>query len=389
MTSARVTADNWGFPPFNRASFQQVQALFPTARIRRGNNPATGFGKAARELGDISYTGLDGNRRTVKEMLDDGYTDSFLVTREGAIVSEQHFNGMATDSHHLMNSMTKSFVGALTGIVVEDGSLDLDRPVAAYAPELEKTAFSATTTRHLLDMTAAVQYGEDYADPNADFWIEAAVVGWRPALVNSDSAKSLFDYVSSLQEKEQLDGEKFHYRTVLTNVLGMVLERATGRGLDELIQTEIWSKLGADEDASIVVDPTGFPYVGAGMSACPRDLARFGQMIAQRGHFNGQQIVPAAWIDDIRHADAHTRKVFEESGYGATMPGAHYRNQFWVTNPDRGVLLAIGIHGQTIHIDMSNGVVIVKLSSQPESLHLLMYLDTLAAMTAISEALSC
>ncbi|MBW2725145.1 MAG: serine hydrolase [Deltaproteobacteria bacterium] len=386
MTSDRATADNWGFPPFNRSSFQRVQSLFPTARIRRGSGSATAFSSAAQELGELSYTGLDGSSHTVAEMLDRSYTDSFLVTKDGAIVSEQHCNGMAADSHHLLNSMTKSFVGALVGIVAEDGRIDLDRPVSAYIPELEKTAFSATHTRHLLDMTAAVQYGEDYADPNADFWIEAAVVGWRPALVNSESARSLLDYVRSLQEKEQLDGEKFHYRTVLTNVLGMLLERATDRNLDELLQAEIWSKLGPDQDASIVVDQTGFPYVGAGMSACPRDLARFGQMIAQRGHYNGQQIVPAAWIDDTRAADAHTKKVFEESGYGGVMPGAHYRNQFWVTDADRGVLLAIGIHGQAIHINISTGVVIVKLSSQPESLDLAMYMDAGAAMEAISEA---
>ncbi|MCP5059718.1 MAG: serine hydrolase [bacterium] len=386
MTNANVTADNWGFPPFNRSSFQRIQSLFPTARIRRGSHPATSFGSAAGELGDISYTGLEGERRDVEEMLANTYTDSFLVAKDGAIVFEQYFNGMAADGHHLMNSMTKSFVGALAGIAVMDGSIDLDRPVSTYIPEFEKTAFSATATRHLLDMTAAVRYGEDYADSSADFWIETAVVGWRPALLDADSASCLLDYARSLRETEQLDGEKFHYRTVLTNVLGMVLERATGRRLDELLQTEIWSKLGPDQDASIVVDRTGFPYVGAGMSACPRDLARFGQMIAQRGHFNGQQIVPVAWIDDIRNADAHTRRVFKESEYGAVMPGAHYRNQFWVADPERGVILAIGIHGQTIYIDISTGVVIVKFSSQPEALDLLMYLDAWAGMDAISKS---
>jgi CubicO group peptidase (beta-lactamase class C family) len=188
-----------------------------------------------------------------------------------------------------------------------------------------------------------------------------------------------------LQGREQVDGEKFHYRTVLTNVLGMVLERAGGKALPVLLQTELWARLRPEQDASIVVDGTGFPYVGAGMSACARDLARFGQLIVQQGVIDGEQIVPSAWIDDTRYADAHAKENFAASEYGETLPGGHYRNKFWVMDSERGILLAIGIHGQTILMNMSTGVVIVKLSSQPESVAMEMFQDTFAAMGVISE----
>ncbi len=386
MTDKEITTDNWGVPPFNRWSFQNVQLLFPTTRIRRGAGPVTEFGSDAQDLDGISYVGLDGSNRSVRQMLEASYTDSFLVAKNGVILCDQYFNDMAVDSHHLLNSITKSYVGMLTGNLVEQGCLQVDDAVTQYLPELLETAFSGTTVRHVLDMSAAVEYGEDYADPDADFWIESAVVGWRPALVNDDSATSLLDYARSLQAKEQLDGEKYHYRSVLTNVLGMVLERASGRKLQDLLQTEIWSPLGPEQDAAIVVDRMGFPYVGAGMNACARDLARFGQMIVQRGFFNGRQIVPAAWIDDARYADAHAATIFAASEYGEFMPGGHYRNKLWVMDAEKGVMLAIGIHGQTIYMDMSTGVVIVKLSSQPESAAMEMFSDTFAAMGAISGA---
>ncbi len=381
-----ITTDNWGYPPHNRWGFQNVQALFPTVRIRRGDGPVTTFGKDINKIDGLDYAGPDGTTRTVRQMLDDSYTDSFLIVKNGEILYEEYLNNMAADSHHLMNSMTKSFIGLLVGIVADQGLLDVEQRVVEHIPEFADTAFGETTLRTALDMSAAVAFGEDYSDPNADFWMETSVVGWRPALVQSGDPRTLHDFAASLKATDQLEGEKHHYRTVLTNVLGMVLERATGTSVAQLLQTKIWSRIGPEQDACIVVDRAGFPYVGAGMNACTRDLARFGAMVVQQGNYNGQQIVPTTWISDTRNADAHTKKIFAEGEYGELFPGGHYRNQFWISDAERGVLLAIGIHGQTIHMNMSTGTVIVKFSSHPEPVDMPIFQDAFAAMDAISEA---
>jgi CubicO group peptidase (beta-lactamase class C family) len=387
MRNEPITTANWGIPPYNRQGFQMVQALFPTARIRRGAGEVTPFVCDIASLDGLSYAGLDGAPRTVRQMLDDSYTDSFLVAKQGVILVEEYSNNMEADSHHLMNSVSKSFIGMLIGIIADEGSLNVDQRVAEYVPELADTAFHDTTIRTALDMSAAVEFGEDYADPNADFWVETSVVGWRPALVKPDAPLTLFEFAQSLQATDQREGEAFHYRTVLTNVLGMVLERATQTSVPALLQHRLWSNLGPEQDACIVVDRDGFPYVGAGMNACTRDLARFGQMVLQQGYFNGQQIVPATWIDDTRFADDQTKSNFAASDYGDMFPGGHYRNQFWVSDAQRGVLVAIGIHGQTIHMNMSTETVIVKFSSHPESAAMEIFADTFAAMDAISETL--
>lgn len=386
MTRDPLTADNWGFPPYNRQSFQRVQSLFPTARIARGAGPVHEFGYDLRDLLDISYTGVEGESRSVQQMLDDTFTDSFLIAKNNVILTESYFNNMGADSHHLLNSVSKSFIGALVGIAADQGVIDVDAPVAQYVSQFADCALRDTTIRTALDMTAAVAFGEDYADPNADFWVETSVVGWRPALVKQGAPDTLLDYALSLQNTDQAEGEKYHYRTVLTNVLGMVLEQATGTPLPELLQSQLWSKLGPEQDACIVTDRIGFPYVGAGMNACTRDLARFGQMIAGNGSLNGKQIVPAAWIDDTRHAGPRSRELLAASEYAEVMPGGHYRNQFWVSDPERGIILCIGIHGQTIHVNMTTGTVIVKLSSHPESVDMPLFMDTFAALDAISEA---
>lgn len=334
----------------------------------------------------MTYAGADGSQRTVQQMFDDSYTDAFIVVKDNAILCEHYANGMAADSFHLLNSVTKSFVGMLAGIHISKGLIQETDLVTQYLPELADTAFSESTIRHLLDMTAAPKYGEDYTDRSADFWVEAAVVGWRPALRTKESATTLLVHATTLTDSEQSNGEKYHYRTVLTNVLGMVLERAGQGSLQEQLQNELWQKLGPQQDAAIVVDSVGFPYVGAGMNACARDLARFGQMIIQQGEYNGEQIVPQQWIDDTRHANDQAKINFAQSDYGAMMPGGHYRNQVWVEDADKGVLVAIGIHGQVIYMNMQTQVVIVKLSTHPQPSSSL-FQDGFIAMRALSESL--
>ena len=386
MTEEPLTADNWVFPSHNREGFQRVQSLFPTARLVRGVGPVKDFDYQFRDLLDVSYSGIEGDARTIQRMLDETFTDSFLVAKDDVILTDLYFNQMKSDSHHLMNSISKSFVGALTGIVAEQGLIDVSKPVREYVPEFAGSAFSDTTIRTALDMSASVEFGEDYADENADFWVEASVVGWRPALVKLGAPGTLIDHALSLTTTQQEEGEKFQYRTVLTTVLGMVLERATGRSLVELLQTELWSKIRPEQDACIVVDRIGFPYVGAGMNACARDLLRFGRMLAGRGVLDGVQIVPGEWLDDTRYANPRARELFAASDYEALFPGGHYRNQFWVSDAERGVIVCLGIYGQTIHVNMSTGTVIVKFSSHPEPADMPLFVDALLAMDAISEA---
>lgn len=383
-----ITTLDWGVAPNNRWSFQYMQALFPTRRLIRDSSRAPlDYATAEKDLQAIAYTRSNGESGTVKQMLDDSYTDSFLVVKSGAIVSEQYFNNMTADSHHLMNSVTKSFVGVLAGVAVERGLLNPDALVTEYLPGLDNSAWEGATVRHLLDMTAGADYKEDYAEPETDFWKESAVVGWRPALVDESTPATLFDYARSLEGQDQKNGAMFHYRTVTTNVIGMILEQAMGRGLGDLLTDELWSKLSPRHDANVVVDRVGALYVGAGMSACTRDLANFGMMMINDGQCNGQQIVSPQWIQDTVDGDSSSRQCYLDSEYAA-LGLAHYRNQVWVKDSKKSVMLALGIHGQIIFMDKSSGVVIVKLSTQPDSVDLDMFVDAFAAMDAIAENLA-
>lgn len=382
-----ITSLNWSVAPNSRWSFQYMQALFPTCRLKRGALDPLEFSEAKKNLQDITFLRANGLRGSVKQMIEDSDTDAFLVVKSGAIVAEQYFNAMNADSHHLMNSVTKSFVGMLAGIAVERGLLKPEALIREYLPSLDNSAWQDTTVRHLLDMTAGARYSEEYAEPETDFWKESAVVGWRPSLVDDSTPDTLFDYARSLRGKDQRDGEKFHYRTVTTNVIGMILEQVMGERLGELLTEEIWSKLCPRNDANVVVDKAGGLYVGAGMSACTRDLANFGMMMVSDGQIRGQQVVPAQWIKDTIDGESTSKQCYDDSEYAA-FGFSHYRNQVWVKDSSKQVMLALGIHGQIIYMDRLNDIVMVKLSTQTESVNVDMFLDAFAAMDAIADKLA-
>jgi CubicO group peptidase (beta-lactamase class C family) len=360
-----------------------MSALFATQTIQRSTKSAMAFEYALEDTSQLTYPVSKGATEPLQHFLDSTFTDAFLVLKEGVIVTEEYRNNMQDNTQHLLNSVSKSFVGMLAGIAVEDGLLDTSKYVSAYLPELANSAFSETTVQRALDMTAAVAYSEDYDQPKDDFWHEAAVVGWRPDLQWDSSPKSLIDYCKERSQTEQREGERFHYRTVLTNLCTAVIERATNTPFCEFFAQRLWQPLGPEQDANVVVDPTGLPYMGAGMSACARDLARFGEMLRNDGFYNDQQILPASWVRDTRLGNDELRELFAASDYHGLLPNGHYTNQVWADR-ESDEIMCIGIHGQTIYIHRSKQLVCVKLSSHPYPTDLGLWGATYRALRALA-----
>lgn len=379
-----MNKENWLTAPINKKSFQNIESLFDTIRLKRSSDAPSEIPLNLQSLDSIEMQNIEGQTQSFREMMDSTHTDSFLVLKNGEIIFEEYFNDMSSDSLHLMNSITKSFIGMLVGILSDEGIFDKKDKITKYLPELNDTGFSETTIQSALDMSSAVKFEEDYDDPLCEFWREAAVVGWRPDLVDDNSPKTLLDFALSLKEKEQEEMEGYHYRSVLTNVIAMVIERATNKRVQDLLEKHLWQKLKTEQDAVIVVDKTGLPFVGAGMNACTRDLARFGQMILNDGLYEEEQIVPKEWIDSTRIADDGYRERFAKSDHGEMLPGGHYKNKMWVANLDE--MMCIGIFGQIIHINRNTGTVIVKFSSFPEPADELMFANSFILLATISNS---
>jgi CubicO group peptidase (beta-lactamase class C family) len=202
--SPRVTPADWYWGPANRWSWQNMRRIFPTANISRGTAPAAPLKEARRDLSTVTFTDPVSHRSmTVEEMLGATYTDGFIVLKDGAIVFERYLNGLTRTTPHLLMSITKSFVGTLTGILAERGQIDPQALVTDYLPELKGTVFEGAKVRNLLDMTVAAKIGDDPYTP-----IDQSA-GWLPG--DASSAAGLRKFLATLKERDGSHGTKFIY----------------------------------------------------------------------------------------------------------------------------------------------------------------------------------
>jgi CubicO group peptidase (beta-lactamase class C family) len=381
-----VNLGNWQDPPYNRWAFQHVRELIPTARISGGGGAARRLPRAERDLSGIRYRS-DGRELTVGEMLAESYTDGFLVLHRGRIVTERYFNGMRPDTPHLLMSVSKSVVSSVAGVLAGQGRLDVSAPVEAIVPELRGTSFAGATVQHLLDMRAGTRFDENYDNLEADVRTYERVFLWRPDDGDPRPADALAYY--STLTNDGPHGGPFRYRSILTDVLGWVIERAGGARLHELISELIWQPMGAEFDAEITLDAHGNPMADGGVCATLRDLGRFGLLFAgtRRTPSSRWSVMPVSWVrDTIAGApDGPEAFIAVEEPLRYT-PGMHYRNCWWVTEPAVPFFYAAGINGQHVFVHQPSQVVVVKLSTWPSALSPVSRL-TVDAAAAIAVAL--
>lgn len=177
-------------------------------------------------------------------------------------------------------------------------------------------------------------------------------------------------------------GLRFQYCSATTDVLAWVLERAAGRPYPELLGERIWSRIGAEHDAVITLDPVGAPYACAGIHATARDLARFGRCVLDGGRVAGRQVIPEEWIRATRRGGRTA--VLPDRDLGSIYPHGTYRNQWWAPGDSAGTFFGIGIFGQYLWLDPVRNVVIVKFSSLPHPRD--GRAEHAAALAAIAEA---
>ncbi len=379
-----VPKTEWDRAPWNRWSFQHVAEILPTVEVLRGTGAVRELARRERDLDGLSVTGLDGKPSSLAAFLEASFTDGFLVLKDGAIAYERYLSGMDAATLHLSQSVAKSFVGALTGILARRRLVNVNALVTDVLPEMRATAYQGATVRNLLDMTSGVRFTEDYEDPFSGMGQADVASGWKPIPEGGDPVfrwpANMFELILSLRDADREHGVQFAYRSIETDVLALVLERATGMRLPQLMSEFIWQKLGMEQNGSFTVDSAGFALADGGLNACLRDYGRFGQVMLE----DGGGVVPANWVEATRTGQ---HELFGEP-YTAVLPRGAYRNQFWIEDAKSRNIMARGVFGQLIYIDFARKMVVVKLSSWPEFVNPAWTRATLDVVRAIGAALS-
>jgi len=283
-----------------------------------------------------------------------GDTDSFLrnhrstglLVLKGDTVAVERYQYDRKPEHRMQSySMAKTVVAMLVGIAIAEGKIaSIEDRADKYLPQLKGHPYGETTLRDLLTMSSGVRFREDY-DGKDDVSVLARKTIYQqgPGGVNS---------VLTFTERANPPGTKFYYASAETQVLGLVLRTATGKPLAEYLSEKIWQPMGAEADASWLMDAGGHEIGYMGLNATLRDWGRLGMLLANYGNLNGRQIIPADWVR------AATRVNSPHLAVGTASPRNGYGYQTWLID-NEGKFALLGVRGQGVFVDPKSKVVMV------------------------------
>lgn len=353
------TSASWYNNPYRVGAWSALDKV-PGVRTRVvGRSPDARALPRAVQIPEIAYR-YRNLSYTLADYMDRQRVTGVLVLKNGEVVAEHYRYGRAENARFLSFSMAKSVTSLLIGLAVEKGHIaSLDDVAEKYVKALAGSPYGATTVRQLLRMSAGLTFTERY-DGNDDIArlsrASAGVIG----------AGSPVDVLSSVIDRHAAAGEKFVYASAETDVLGRVLTAATGKNMAELTTDWLWKPMGAEHDAFWRVSSDGQEQSFGAFNASLRDWGRLGLLLANDGRVDGQvdgkagssQILPRDYLldatDPARQPEAFKpRKATPYFGYGY---------QFWLMPLKERTFAMQGIHGQTLYVQPSSGVVMVLTS---------------------------
>ncbi|MEP2989293.1 MAG: serine hydrolase [Parasphingorhabdus sp.] len=349
----KVAADAAGLPTDNNIlfwtddqrdkAFRMMDTLVPSNTIAAGDSPQTiETGTALPKTFEV-----DGVQLSIDDYMENQRMAGLVIMQDGKIRMEEYRRDFAVDDRWTSFSVAKSLVSTMVGAAIKDGLIkSIDDPLTDYIPELEGSGYDGVTVKQLLTMTSGVKWNEDYADPKSDV-----------ALFNNTKPEGDMDpvivYMKTL-ESEAEPGTRWQYNTGETNLIGVLVAKATGKTISEYLSEKVWKPYGMSQDGEWLLNEGGKEISGCCISATVRDYALFGNFALNDGKIDGTSIVPEGWF-----ANAGTKQ--EDIGD----PGRGYGYQWWTF--DDGSFAAQGIFGQGIFIDPASNLVVASNGNWPSA----------------------
>ncbi|WP_051251523.1 serine hydrolase domain-containing protein [Paenibacillus harenae] len=333
-------------------NFVNMDQILPHSIIQKGSmvHPYK-MGKKV-DLSNLTYN-FNGETRRFTDLMERGRTNGLLVIKDGKVVNEQYFNGNDACTRFTSWSIAKSYVSTLVGIAVDEGKIkSIDDIITNYVPELKGSGYEEATIRDVLQMSSGVDWDEDYSNENADIWRML-----QDVVFNNMPVK---DFIKDLEGGQP---HTFNYKSTDAQVLAFLVENVNNKPLHEVFSEKLWKPLGMTSDAYLNQDLHNNDFGLSFINAPLRDLAKLGQLFLQDGKWGGKQIVSAKWVKEA------TTPVDADLQPNVSYPHFGYQYQWWVP---KGAKLghefsAMGVYGQYVYVDKDAGVVIAKVSADPDN----------------------
>ncbi len=335
-------------PKYRVGAFSHGDEIFPTRRIARAASPWM----FKRSQVDIRYR-FRGSPSSLTEYMSRNPVTGLLVAKHDEILFESYQYARTDRNRFFSGSMAKTITGMLIGIAIAEGAIkSVDDTPETYVRGFKDTEYGKTPIRDLLHMSSGVEFGE--AEDNGRdldrLWIDM-VRGSR--IFQKGTIKSIVQF----NHRVAAPGTRFHYASIEPDVLGVVLRNAVDKSASDYLHEKVWEPIGAEADATWMVDAEGFEVMHTHFNAVLRDYARLGRLFAHDGAWEGKQLIPAQWMIDATTARASDAYLAP----GRAGPGSFgYGYLIWLLPGTRRDFAFISDYGQRIFVDPGSKLVMVQ-----------------------------
>lgn len=324
--------------------------IFSERLVAKGENPYV-YQKAENPaIGEITIA-YSGKEKILNDFIGSTQTTSFIVAKNDRIVYEKYANGYDENSVNTSFSMAKSIVSLLVGKAIEKGHIQsAQQPISDYITEFQNEEIGTTTIEELLLMRSKIVYDEDkflwFGDDSLTYW-------------HDDLRKLALEHTAVTDRYQG----KFHYNNYHPLLLGIVLERSTGVSVSKFFERELWSKIGAEENASWSLDHSdGFEKMESGINFRAKDFIKIGSMVLHGGNWNGEKIVNGEWLKDSMLCSF---PVDERDYHGSFLEGKNIGYKYmWYSTPSANLsgydVIAWGKSDQILYISPVYDTVILR-----------------------------
>ncbi|WP_096086210.1 serine hydrolase domain-containing protein [Agaribacterium haliotis] len=365
--SIGMTGENWETPEYIASAMPHVYKFAHSYTLHKGQFVLE-LKKSASPLNldELVIQDYDGNISASDFLMNRVQNHNAVILKDGKIVHEHYSNGMDEFSTHLDMSVSKSFTAMAAAIAVGKGQLNWDDKAIKYVPELKNTAFESASVEEISDMRTAVVLAAGSKEKYWDTRLSDAqgYYGENAAKAYANGTMDFFPLITERQNYAM--GEKYDYQDVNSELLGLIVDRATGRSFTHILEQELLQKVGVAADAHFMSDKKGLAMGSTGMNMATKDLARVGLLFLNSGkNEKGEQVLPEKFVNDLWQGNAKVRKAWQKGKESALADG-YYKDQFRMLEiGGQRYLAMVGVNGQMCVMHKESNSVIALNGAYP------------------------
>ncbi|TCL08234.1 hypothetical protein BXY66_0268 [Shimia isoporae] len=365
--SIGMTGETWETPELIAAAMPHVYKFSHSYTLHKGDYVRhLKQSSAPMDLAKILVRDFDGTLSAQDFLLNRMQNHNAVILKNGEVMHEHYGNGLTEHAPHLDMSVSKSFTAMAAAIAVDKGLMGWNDLAIDYVPELLGTAFKAATVQEISDMRTAVVLAAGTVEKYWDTRLSDAQ-GYYGQEKSAPYPNGTLDFFPLITERQNYAmGEKYDYQDVNSELLGLIVDRASGESFTNILERDLLQKAGVAADAHFMSDKKGLAMGSTGLNMATKDLARVGLLFLNEGrNEKGEQVIPEDFVANLWEGNDIVRSAWLK-GKESALAGGHYKDQFRVLEiGDKRILAMIGVNGQVCAMHKETNSVIALNGAYP------------------------